>query len=99
VTDQGHDPGARGGCEHRPRLARIERERLLAQDVLPRGHRFEHHRRMSEGRGGDGHGVDTGQGERLGQRRHRRDLEPRRPARRPLRVAPHERVDGEAGGP
>jgi hypothetical protein len=54
--------------EHRSRLRGVERERLLAQHVLPGPRGFDRERRVRGRRRRDRDGDNAGQRERIGER-------------------------------
>ena len=68
VPEEMDDAGSLGGRQHGPSLRRVPGEGLLADHVLPGGHRFEHDVGVGVRRGGHGHHVDPGKSQGLGQR-------------------------------
>ena len=66
------DPGPLSRSEHGAGLVDVAGEGLLADDVPACGDRFEHQRPVGERRGGDHHGVDVGQLQRVAQGGERR---------------------------
>ena len=98
-TEEVHDSRVLGLAEQDAGLGRVPRERLLAQDVLPRAHRLRGDRRMGVRRCRDRDGVDIGERECLGERcRRQRHVEALGALPGPAGIASHERAHREARG-
>ena len=91
-AEEVHDTRGLRGIEHRLRFTHVARERLLAHDVLPGGHRLEHQVVVGQRRCGDRDRGDAGSLQCLLERRGREgDLEAFRPRPRALGVTADKR--------